>query len=69
MLEKGVVSWTNVLGLEVESCIHVKSTLYINSQDLLQKIVEVFEELKAGSHLTLNNVSLRDTNKEDYKIL
>jgi len=48
---------------------HVKSTFYINSQNLLQKSVEVVEELKAGNHLTLNNASLRDTNKEDYKIL
>jgi len=69
MLEKGFVSWTDLLDLELESCMHVKSNFCINSQDLLQKSVEVFEELKAGNHLTLNNVSLRDTNKEDCKIL
>jgi hypothetical protein len=58
-----------MLGLELESCMHVKYTFDINSQDLLQKNVEVFEELNSGNHLTLNSVSLRDTNKEDYKIL
>jgi hypothetical protein len=47
MPEKEFVSWTNLLGLELESCMHVKSTFYINSQDLLQKSVDVFEELKA----------------------
>lgn len=69
MPEIEFVPWTNLLGLELESCMHVKSTFHISSRDLLQKIVEVFEKLKAGNHLTLNNVSLRDTNMEDYKIL
>jgi hypothetical protein len=69
MPEKGFISWTNLLGFELESWMHVKSTFYVNLQDLLQKNVEEFEELNSGNHLTLNNISLRDTNKEDYKIL
>jgi len=47
---------------------HVKSTFCINSQDLLQKSVEVFEELEAGNNLTLNNFYLRDTTRRITKL-
>jgi hypothetical protein len=53
MSEKEFVSWTNLLGLELENCMHVKYTFYINSQDLLQKNFEIFEELKTGNHLKI----------------
>jgi hypothetical protein len=59
MPEKGFVSLSNLLGLELESCMLVKSTFYFNSQDLFQKSFEKLEKLKAGSYIILNKVSLR----------